>query len=53
MSGRPSAAELLATPGALIGVEHLRELGHDERTIARVLHGLPEIAFPSNRTVAN
>lgn len=47
MSERPSAAELLRIDGALVGVEHLRELGLDERTIARVLRGLPEVAFPN------
>lgn len=46
MSARPSAAELLATLGALVGVEHLRALGLDERAIDRVLFGLPEITFP-------
>jgi len=43
---RPSAAELLATVGAMVGVEHRRELGYDDPTIDRLLHGLPEIAFP-------
>jgi hypothetical protein len=43
---QPTAQQLLQTPGALIGVEHLRALGLDDRAIARVLYGLPEIAFP-------
>jgi hypothetical protein len=33
-------------PGALLGAAHVRELVHDDRVVARVLRGLPEIVFP-------
>jgi hypothetical protein len=51
LTERPAAAELLARDGALIACEHLRELGLDERTIHRVVRGLPEVALPGVRRV--
>jgi hypothetical protein len=51
VSERPTAENLLATPGALVTVEHVRALGLDEREIDRVLRGLPEIALPDVRRV--
>ena len=43
---RPSAAELLATPGALLTRSHLRELGLERRAIDAVFRRLPVVAFP-------
>lgn len=45
VSERPTVDDLLGTRGALLGVKHLRQLGLDDRAIARVLKGLPEIVF--------
>jgi hypothetical protein len=42
---------LLARDGALVSADVLRKLGHDERTIRRALHGLPEVVLPSVRRV--
>lgn len=43
---RPSAAELLATPGALLTRSHLRELGLERRAIDAVFRRLPVVALP-------
>jgi hypothetical protein len=43
---RPSAAELLETPGALLTRSHLRELGLERRAIDAVFRTLPVIALP-------
>lgn len=43
---RPSAAELLATPGALLTRSHLRELGLERRAIDAVMRQLPVVVLP-------
>ena len=43
---RPSAAELLETPGALLTRSHLRGLGLERRAIDAVFRTLPVVAFP-------
>jgi hypothetical protein len=44
--GRPTAAELLETPGALLNRTHLRELGLERRAVDAVFRALPVIALP-------
>lgn len=46
MSTRPSAAELLATPEALLTRSHLRELGLERRAVDAVFRACPVIALP-------
>jgi len=43
---RPSVAELLETPGALLTRSHLRALGLERRAIDAVFRALPVIALP-------
>lgn len=43
---RPSSAELLETPGALLTRSHLRGLGLERRAIDAVFRALPVVAFP-------
>jgi hypothetical protein len=43
---RPSPAELLKTPGALLTRSHLRELGLERRAIDAVFRLLPVVALP-------
>jgi hypothetical protein len=43
---RPTAQELLATPGALLVTDALRELGLDDRAIARAQRALPILILP-------
>lgn len=43
---RPSAAELLKTPGALLTRTHLRGLGLERRAIDAVFRALPVVALP-------
>jgi hypothetical protein len=43
---RPTAVELLATPGALLTRSHLRELGLERRAIDAVFRALPVVALP-------
>ncbi len=43
---RPSAAELLETPGALLTRSHLRGLGLERRAIDAVFRTLPVVALP-------
>jgi hypothetical protein len=43
MSERPSAAELLTTPGALLNRSHLRELGLERRAVDAVFRALPTV----------
>jgi len=43
---RPSPAELLATPGALLTRSHLRELGLERRAVDAVFRALPVVALP-------
>ncbi|MBA2360816.1 MAG: hypothetical protein H0V79_07805 [Actinobacteria bacterium] len=46
MSVRPSAAELLANPDALLNRSRLRELGLERRAIDAVLRACPVVALP-------
>jgi hypothetical protein len=43
---RPSAADLLGTPGALLTRSHLRGLGLERRAIDAVFRTLPVVALP-------
>lgn len=43
---RPSAAELLATPEALLTRTHLRELGLERRAVDAVFRACPVVIFP-------
>jgi hypothetical protein len=43
---RPSASELLNTPGALLTRSHLRELGLERRAVDAVFRELPNIVLP-------
>jgi hypothetical protein len=43
---RPTAAELLETPGALLSRTHLRELGLERRAVDAVFRALPVVALP-------
>ena len=45
-TSRPSAAKLLATPGALLSRSHLRELGLERRAIDATFRALPVIVLP-------
>jgi hypothetical protein len=46
VSERPSAAQLLETPGAFLTRTHLRELGLERRGIDAVFRALPVVALP-------
>jgi hypothetical protein len=48
MTGQPSAAELLQTPGALLTRTHLRELGLGRAAIDAVFRRLPVVVFPGS-----
>lgn len=50
MTGRPTAAELLATPGALLTRSHLRELGLGRTAIDAVFRALDVVVFPGSST---
>lgn len=43
---RPTATELLETPGALLTRTHLRELGLERRAVDAVFRQLPVVALP-------
>ena len=43
---RPTAAELLATPGALLTRSDLRDLGLERRAIDAVFRALPVVVLP-------
>lgn len=43
---KPSAAQLLETPGALLSRRHLRELGLERRAVDAVFRNLPTIMLP-------
>jgi len=43
---RPSLAQLLETPGALLTRTHLRELGLERRAVDAVFRALPIVALP-------
>jgi hypothetical protein len=51
VTGPPSAAELLATPGALLDRRALAELGLQRRSIDYVFAQLDVLAFPGVRRV--
>ena len=48
MTDRPSATELLQTPGALLTRSHLRDLGLGRSAIDAVFRQLPVIVFPGS-----
>lgn len=48
MNGRPTAADLLATPGALLTRSHLRELGLGRSAIDAVFRELDVVVFPGS-----
>jgi hypothetical protein len=48
VTGRPSAAELLETPGALLTRTHLRELGLGRTAIDAVFRQLDVVVFPGS-----
>jgi hypothetical protein len=48
---RPTAAELLATPGAFLDRRALHELGLQRRSIDYVFRSLPVVSFPGVRRV--
>jgi hypothetical protein len=43
---RPTATELLDTPGALLSRTHLRELGLERRAVDAVFRQLPVVVLP-------
>jgi hypothetical protein len=43
---KPSSAQLLLTPGALLTRSHLRQLGLERRAIDAVFRSLPIVALP-------
>ena len=43
---KPSASELLHTPGALLRRGHLRELGLERRAVDAVFRACPNISLP-------
>jgi hypothetical protein len=45
MGDRPSAADLLANPEALLSTSHLAELGLSRRAIDAVLRGCPVVVL--------
>jgi hypothetical protein len=45
-SRRPSPAQLLGTPGALLTRSHLRQLGLERRAVDAVFRMLPVVALP-------
>jgi hypothetical protein len=48
VSGTPTAAELLATPGALLTRSHLRELGLGRAAIDAIFRELDVVVFPGS-----
>jgi hypothetical protein len=46
VSDRPSAPDLLATPGALLSRSHLRELGLERRAVDAVFRALDVVVLP-------
>lgn len=45
-ASRPTAAELLATPEALLTRSHLRELGLERRAVDAIFRACPIVALP-------
>lgn len=48
MINRPTAAELLATPGAMLTRSHLAELGLGRSAVDAVFRRLPVVVFPGS-----
>jgi hypothetical protein len=48
VTGRPTGAELLETPGALLTRSHLRELGLGRAAIDAIFRALDVIVFPGS-----
>ncbi len=46
MSARPTAADRLTTPGALLSRSDLRDLGLERRAVDAVFRALPVIVLP-------
>lgn len=46
---RPSAPELLETPGGLLSRSHLRELGLERRAVDAVFRECPVVSLPGYR----
>jgi hypothetical protein len=46
MSGRPSAAELLETPGGMLSRTDLRELGWERRAVDAIFRELDVVFLP-------
>jgi hypothetical protein len=46
MTGRPSAAQLLTTPGAMLTRSDLRELGLERRAVDAVFRECPIVVLP-------
>ena len=46
MTERPTAAELLSTPGALLTRSHLRKLGLERRAIDAAFAAVPVVKLP-------
>ena len=52
MSPRPSPAERLANPDAVLSRTDLRELGWERRAVDAIIRGCPAVAIPGySRTV--
>jgi len=49
MTDRPSAAQLLKTPGAFLTRSHLSELGLQRGAIDAIFRALPVVALPGYR----
>jgi hypothetical protein len=43
---RPTAAELLEMPSALLSRTHLRELGYERRAVDAIFRSCPVVALP-------
>jgi hypothetical protein len=48
VSGTPTAAELLATPGALLTRTHLRDLGLGRAAVDAIFRELDVVVFPGS-----
>jgi hypothetical protein len=48
VTSKPSATELLATPGALLTRSHLRDLGLGRAAVDAVFRELPVVVFPGS-----
>jgi hypothetical protein len=49
MTPRPSAADLLQTPGALLTTSDMAELGLDRRAVEAVFRHCPHVLIPGYR----